>query len=83
MADVHGRLTDIFRTVFADESIELSDEMTADDVAAWDSVTHIQLVFAVEEDFGIKLSMKDLETLENVGALRAAVERHLGKSLRA
>jgi acyl carrier protein len=83
MADVHERLTDIFRTVFADESIELDDEMTADDVAAWDSVTHIQLIFAVEENFGIKLSMKDLETIENVGALRAAVERHLGQSLRA
>jgi acyl carrier protein len=83
MTDTHERLTDIFRTVFGDESIELRDDMTADDIAAWDSISHIQLIFAVEEEFDIKLSMKDLESLEDVGALRAAVGRHLGRALRA
>jgi acyl carrier protein len=54
--------------------------MTADDIAAWDSVTHIQLIFAVEEEFGITLTMRDLETLDDVGALRAAIARHLERS---
>ena len=83
MADTYERLTDIFRTVFGDESIELRDDMTAEDIAAWDSVSHIQLIFAVEEEFGIKLSMRDLESLEDVGALRAVIDRHLGRALRA
>lgn len=81
MTDIDARLTDIFRSTFGDESLELTDAMTADDVAAWDSVSHIQLVFAVEEEFGIKLGMKDLETLENVGALRTLVERHLRQTV--
>ncbi len=80
MSDIDDRLTEIFRTTFADESIELAPEMTADDIPAWDSITHIQLIFAVEEEFGIKLSMKDLEFLDDVGALRAAIARHLERA---
>ena len=80
MSDIDNRLTDVFRTTFADESIELAPEMTADDIPAWDSITHIQLIFAVEEEFGINLSMKDLESLDDVGALRAAIARHLERA---
>jgi acyl carrier protein len=77
MAEIEDRLTEVFRTTFADESIELAPAMTADDIPAWDSVSHIQLIFAVEEEFGIQLTMQDLETLEDVGALQAAITRHL------
>jgi acyl carrier protein len=80
MDQIDSRLADVFRATFADESIELRPEMTADDLPAWDSVSHIQLIFAVEEEFGIKLTMADLESLEDVGALRAAVARHLERS---
>lgn len=80
MSTIDDRLTEVFRTTFADESIELSPEMTADDIPAWDSITHIQLIFTVEEEFGIKLSMKDLESLDDVGALRAAISRHLERA---
>ncbi len=80
MSDIDDRLTEVFRTTFSDESIELAPEMTADDIPAWDSITHIQLIFAVEEEFGIKLSMKDLESLADVGALRAAIARHLERT---
>lgn len=78
MDEIDSRLTEVFRAAVADESIELRPEMTADDIPAWDSVTHIQLVFAVEEEFGITLTMKDLEGLDDVGALRAAIVRRLG-----
>jgi acyl carrier protein len=80
MSTIDDRLTEVFRTTFADESINLSPEMTADDIPAWDSITHIQLIFAVEEEFGINLSMKDLESLDDVGALRAAIARHLERA---
>jgi acyl carrier protein len=80
MDEIENRLTDVFRVTFGDEGIALRDDMTADDIAAWDSVSHIQLVFAVEEEFGIKLSMRDLEGLEDVGALRQTIGRHLERS---
>jgi acyl carrier protein len=75
VSEVRERLTEVFRTTFGDESIVLSPEMTADDIAAWDSVSHITLIYAIEDEFGITLSAKDLENLGNVGDLLAAVER--------
>lgn len=80
MSQVNIRLVDVFRATFGDESIEIGPETTADDIPAWDSVMHINLIFAVEEEFGITLSMQDLETLDNVGALQAAINRHLQRS---
>lgn len=75
MSDVRDRMTEVFRSVFGDESLVLAPEMTADDVAGWDSVTHITLIYAVEDEFGIKFSTRDLESLANVGDLMAIVSR--------
>lgn len=77
MSDVMERLTEVFRTTFGDEAIELSPEMTADDVAAWDSVSHITLIYAVEDEFGVKFSSRDLEGMGCVGDLAASVERRM------
>jgi acyl carrier protein len=54
--------------------------MTADDIPGWDSIAHIHLIFAVEEEFGIKLSTQDLEGLDDVGALQATIARHLARA---
>jgi acyl carrier protein len=77
MAEVMDRLTEIFRTTFGDEAIALDPAMTADDIEAWDSVSHIMLIYAVEEEFGITFSTRDIEGFENVGSLRDAVVRRL------
>jgi acyl carrier protein len=73
--DVTDRLTEVFRTTFGDESLVLEPAMTVDDVAGWDSVTHITLIYAIEDEFGIKFSTRDLEGLACVGDLIEAVRR--------
>jgi len=78
LMDINERLTDVFRSVFNDESIELSDDMTASDIDEWDSIAHINLIFAVEEEFGIKFSTGDLNSLGSVGDLRSAVGKRIG-----
>lgn len=81
MSDIEDRLTSIFRTTFGDEGIVLRDDMTADDIDGWDSVSHIQLIFAVEDEFGIRMSMKDLEGLSDVGALIETIRRRSGAAV--
>ena len=76
--DIEERLTDIFRSTFNDETIELKDSMTADDIDEWDSIAHVQLIFAIEEEFRIKLSTKDLENIGNVGDLQRVVQKKAG-----
>jgi acyl carrier protein len=73
--DVLDRLTEVFRVTFGDETIGLDPAMTADDVEAWDSVSHITLIYAIEDEFGFKFSTRDLEGLACVGDLIEVVKR--------
>jgi acyl carrier protein len=78
VSDVIERLTEVFRQTFGDDAIVLDRGMTADDVESWDSMSHITLIFAVEDEFGIKLGTRDLERLACVGDLIDTVERRVG-----
>lgn len=77
MADVTTRLTEVMRSTFGDETLVLEPSMTADDIAAWDSVSHITLIYAIEDEFGIKFSTRDIERLSCVGDLVETVNRRL------
>lgn len=67
--EVYERLNEVFRDVFDNESIELHDETTADDIEDWDSFEHINLVVAVEEEFSFKIPMGKVITMKNVGEM--------------
>lgn len=63
------RLNEIFREVFDDEDIDITPEMTANDVDGWDSLSHVNLIVAIESKFKITFSQKELLTFKNVGDL--------------
>ena len=63
------RLTGIFRDVFDDDSIVISDKTTAADIEDWDSLEHINLVGAVENEFGLKFKMREVSGMKNVGEM--------------
>jgi acyl carrier protein len=65
--EIHKRLTAVFRDTFDDPSLEIADPTTADDISDWDSITHITLITAVEEEFKVSFSTKDVKSLANVG----------------
>ena len=75
--EIFEKLTEIFRDVFDDDSIVISDATTAADIEDWDSLTHITLLAAVEEEFGVKFSMKAVQSLKNVGELAGLVAQSL------
>jgi len=68
-ASIYTQLTEIFREMFADDTIVLRPETTAADVKGWDSFNNIQLMIAVESRFGVRFTTKEIEMLTNVGAL--------------
>ncbi len=67
--EIYTRLNTVFQDVFDDESIRVTDATTADDIEDWDSFEHINLVVAVEKEFGIKFSMGQTNKLKNVGEM--------------
>ncbi len=72
-------LTPIFRQVFDDDAIVLTRETTADDIDAWDSLSHMNLVAAVEMTFKVRFALGELQTLKNVGHLADLIDRKRAK----
>ena len=72
--EIFEQLNEVFRDVFDDESIEVSDETTADDIEDWDSLEHINLIAAVEQQFGVRFNMGQIVTLKNVGEMVDLIE---------
>jgi acyl carrier protein len=73
--EIVSRLTPIFRDVFSDDDLMVSDGMTAADVPTWDSLSNINMIIAVEKAFGVKFSIKDVRNLKNVGELLELIKR--------
>ena len=67
--DVYNRLNKVFRDVFDDENINLSEETTAKDIDGWDSFEHINLLVAIEDEFSFKIPMSKVVNLKNVGEI--------------
>ena len=72
-------LEPIFRTVFDDPAITLTRSTTADDIDDWDSLSHMNLVIAVELAFKVKFALGELQMLKNVGDMLDLLNKKCGK----
>lgn len=67
--EILEKLNDIFHEVFDDDSLVITEATTAKDIEDWDSLTHITLIAAVEDEFDMKFAMKDVIGMKNVGEM--------------
>ena len=67
--EIYDRLNNVFRDIFDDDSIVVTPETTSNDIEDWDSLEHINLVVAVEQEFGMKFNMNEVTTMKNVGEM--------------
>lgn len=65
--EVYEMLNPVFQDVFDDETITVDDSTTSADIEDWDSLEHINLIVAVEKEFGIKFNIGEIHTMNNVG----------------
>lgn len=79
MEEIYSRLNEVFKDVFDDKNIVINDETTADDIEDWDSLEHINLIVAIENEFGVKFSMGETTSLKNVGEMATLIKNKLGK----
>jgi acyl carrier protein len=73
--EIRSSLKDVFREIFDGRDIEPADELTAKQVDGWNSVTHIDLICAVEDKFSLAFSTSEIARLQNVGELISTVEK--------
>lgn len=73
--EVYARLTGIFHDVFDDAELEVRPELTAADVAEWDSLSHVRLILSVEREFQTRFPVTEIANLRNVGEFVALIRR--------
>jgi len=73
---IKERLNKIFNEVFGKE-IMLSENMTANDVEGWDSIAHMNLILAIESEFGINFALGEVQDLKNIGEMIELIEEKL------
>ena len=67
--EIYERLNNVFRDIFDDETIEVNANTTSNDIEDWDSLEHINLIVAIEQEFGMKFNMNEVTTMKNVGEM--------------
>lgn len=73
---VISQFNEIFIDVLDEDDIVLTEATTADDIDEWDSLTHVQLIVAIEKHFKVKFTVSELEQYKDVGAMcKAVVEK--------
>lgn len=70
---VFEKLNRIFRDNFDDDEICLTDETSAEDIEDWDSLEQINLVVAIQDTFGIKFNIDEVNAMKNVGEMADAI----------
>ena len=74
MDKIYERINTVFRDFFDDDDIEVDASTTADDIDDWDSLSHITLMSAVEEEFGVRFTMGEVSGMKNVGEMTEIIK---------
>ncbi len=71
--NIIARLNEVFRDVFGDDSINVSETTTSADIEDWDSIEHINLIAAVEDEFKMRFKMREVSGMKDVGEMIAII----------
>ena len=75
--EILQQMTEIFKDVLENDDIVLSPATTADDIEEWDSLTHIQLVVAIEKHFKVRFKTSEITSYNNVGEMAGGIQQKL------
>lgn len=73
-AELLKQINTIFIDTLDNEEVVIEETTTANDVDEWDSLTHIMLVVAIEKQFKIKFTSKEILSWKNVGEMLNCIQ---------
>jgi acyl carrier protein len=76
--EILAEVTRIFVKVLDNDSIALDHTTTANDIEGWDSITHVQLIVAIEKHFNIRFTSSEIQKFRNVGDICEAIKVKVG-----
>ncbi|MEG1564165.1 MAG: acyl carrier protein [Bacteroides sp.] len=72
-SEILAKVQAIFRDILDNDGIVLTPQSSADDIEEWDSLSHIQLIVAIEKAFKIRFNSKEILSWENVGEMMESI----------
>jgi acyl carrier protein len=75
--EILAAFTRILRDLLLDDSVVLTMETRREDIPNWDSFNYINFIVAVEQEFGVKFKIADIESFPNVGAIVTEMQNML------
>lgn len=75
--EILEKLNEVFRDVFDNNDIVVTEQTNANDIEEWDSLIHITLISAVEDEFDVSFDMKTVVSMKNVGDMIDAIEEQI------
>lgn len=76
--EVYEQLLPVFKDVFDDRRIKISDSTVSTDIVGWDSLMHIQLIVAIQDEFNIEFAVEDAANMKNVGEMVDLIMKQVG-----
>jgi len=80
--ELRGDLQEIFRRIFNDQNLVLSDATTSAEIPGWDSLQQVKIILACEKKLGIRLRARDINALENMGEMIDHLSSAIDKAAR-
>ncbi|MFA4853497.1 MAG: acyl carrier protein [Bacteroidales bacterium] len=77
--DTFEQLNAVFCRVFDDNDIKITPEMTANDIDEWDSLSHVNLVVAIEKYFKIRFKSSEIMRWKNIGQMYDSIKEKLSE----
>ena len=81
--EILAAFTRILCDLLLDDSVVLTMETRREDVPNWDSFNYINFIVAVEQEFGVKFKIADIESFPNVGVIVTEMTKMLTTESRA
>lgn len=75
--EIFDKVQEIFRDVFDDEELIISDATNSDEIEDWDSLEHISLIVSMEKEFSMKFDLKEVNALKDVGEMVDLIKRKM------
>ncbi len=75
--EILDKITSVFKDILDEGDVALTEKSTADDVEGWDSLTHVELVAAVEKQFKIRFTAKEIQSWKNIGEMTDSISLKL------
>ncbi len=71
---IKDKISQVLVTILEHDNFEIHDALTAKDVDGWDSLSHMMIITKIEEEFGIRFKLRELNKLKNLGSLVSLIQ---------